>query len=65
MEELVEFAEKAFESRLDGIRQESARNGGEFSCRDQLEETLSCLRGIKAACRIREMRGSPSVARRQ
>lgn len=64
MEELMEFAEHAFSARLDGIRRETARNGGEFSCRDQLEETLSCVRGLKTVGRIREMRESPAAARR-
>ncbi len=63
MDDLLEFAEKAFESRLDGIRRETARNGNEFSCRDQLEEALSCVRGIKETTRIREIR-SGSAARR-
>jgi hypothetical protein len=63
MDELVEFAEKVFEARLEGIREETARNGNEFSCRDQLEEALSCVRGLKATVRIREMR-SGSAARR-
>lgn len=53
-QELWNFFKEAYCSHLRGIKGEVEKDGG-FSCPQQLDDSLDCIRGLKALHRIKAM----------
>lgn len=59
-QETWNFFKEAYCSHLRSIRSEMEKNGGDFSCPQQLDDSLDCIRGVKALLRVKELSGTPS-----
>ena len=53
-QELWNFFKDAYCSHLRAIKAEVEKDGG-FSCPQQLDDSLDCIRGVKALYRIKAM----------
>ena len=53
-QELWNFFKDAYCSHLRAIKAEVEKDGG-FSCPQQLDDSLDCIRGVKALHRIKAM----------
>ena len=53
-QELWNFFKEAYCSHLRAIRSE-IENDGVFSCPQQLDDSLDCIRGVKALLKIKAM----------
>ena len=53
-QELWNFFKEAYCSNLRAIKAEVERDGG-FSCPQQLDDSLDCIRGVKALHQVKAM----------
>ena len=53
-QELWNFFKEAYCSHLRAIRSEMEKAGG-FACPQQLDDSLDCIRGVKALLKIKAM----------